>query len=122
MYISHLSGALRVFSKHGAQVDTESQIVRLPPEMVFEAMSQARRVYTLSGRVEGTNLVLDGSASYFSTDGSGTETIDFVTGEYRQSTKADVAMMARAADYLYIDLFLLAYGQCAGLWATGPTA
>ena len=92
--------ALRVFSKHGAQVDTESQIVRLPPEMVFEAMSQARRVYTLSGRVEGTNLVLDGSASYFSTDGSGTETIDFMTGEYRQSTKADVAMMARVADYL----------------------
>jgi trimethylamine--corrinoid protein Co-methyltransferase len=92
--------ALRVFSEQGAQVDTDSQIVRLPPEMVLEAMSQARRVFTLSGRVEGTNLVLDGSASYFSTDGSGTETIDFMTGEYRQSTKADVAMMARAADYL----------------------
>lgn len=92
--------ALRVFSEYGAQVDTESQIVRLSPEMVLEAMSHAPRVFTLSGRAEETNLILDGSASHFSTDGSGTETIDFITGEYRQSTKADVAMMAHVADYL----------------------
>ena len=92
--------ALRVFSEHGAQVDTESQIVRLPPQMVLEALSHAPRVFTLSGRGEGTNLILDGSASYFSTDGSGTETIDFKTGEGRPSTKADVAMMALVSDYL----------------------
>jgi trimethylamine--corrinoid protein Co-methyltransferase len=92
--------ALRVFSEHGAQVDTGSQIVRLPTEMVLEAMSHAPRVFTLSGRTEGTNLTLDGSASHFSTDGSGTETIDLKTGEYRPSTKTDVAMMAHVADYL----------------------
>jgi trimethylamine--corrinoid protein Co-methyltransferase len=92
--------ALQVFSENGAQVDTENQIVRLPPEMVLEVMGNARRVFTISGRVEGTNLILDGSASHFSTDGSGTETIDFKTGEYRPSTKADVAMMAHVADYL----------------------
>jgi trimethylamine--corrinoid protein Co-methyltransferase len=92
--------ALKIFAEHGAQVDAESQIVRLPPDLVLEAMSHAPRVYTLSGRAEGTSLTLDGSMSYFSTDGSGTETIDFGTGEYRQSTKADVAMMAHVADYL----------------------
>jgi len=92
--------ALRVFADHGAQVDFASQIVRLDPELVLEAMSHAPRVYTLSGRGEGTNLNLDGSASHFSTDGSGTETIDFKTNEHRRSTKADVAMMAHVADYL----------------------
>ena len=92
--------ALRVFADHGAQVDMESQIVRLPPELVMKAMSRAPRNYTLYGRAEGTGLTLDGSASYFATDGSGTETIDFNTGEYRPSTKADVAMMAHVADYL----------------------
>jgi trimethylamine--corrinoid protein Co-methyltransferase len=92
--------ALQVFAEHGAQVDAASQIVRLSPELVLEAMSCAPRVYILSGRAEGTNLTLDGSASHFSTDGSGTETIDFKTGEYRRSTKADVAMMAHVADYL----------------------
>jgi len=92
--------ALRVFAAHGAQVDTESQIVRLAPELVLEAMSHAPRTYTLSGRVKGTALTLNGLASYFSTDGCGTETIDFETGEHRQSIKADVAMMAHVADYL----------------------
>ena len=92
--------ALQVFADHGAQVDPKSQTVRMAPELVLEAMSHAPRSYTLSGRAEGTNLILDGTASYFSTDGSGTETIDFETGKYRQSSKADVAMLAHVADYL----------------------
>ncbi len=92
--------ALSIFAKHGAMVDSERQIVRLSPDLVLEAMSHAPRVYTLSGRVEGTDLTLDGKSSYFSTDGSGTETIDLKTGKYRASSKADVAMMAHVSDYL----------------------
>lgn len=92
--------ALIVFLEHGAQVDLENQIVRFPPELVLEAMRHAPRTYTLSGRSDGTNLTLDGRSSYFSTDGCGTETIDFETGERRSSSKSDVAMMARVADYL----------------------
>ena len=92
--------ALRLFAEHGAQVDAESQIVRLPPDLVIEAMSHAPRSYMLSGRAEGTDLVLDGTGSYFGTDGCGTETVDFETGERRASTKADVANMARVTDAL----------------------
>jgi len=92
--------ALKIFSEHGANVDMSKQIVRIPTDLVLEAMSHAPRVYTLTGRSAGTDLVLDGSLSYFSTDGSGTETIDFTTGLQRQSTKADVAMMAKVSDYL----------------------
>jgi len=92
--------ALKVFSEHGAEVNQDTQIVRFPADLVLEAMSHAPRVYTLSGRAAGTDLLLDGSVSYFSTDGSGTETIDITTGVQRQSTKADVAMMAKVSDYL----------------------
>lgn len=92
--------ALKIFAGHGALVDDESQIVRIPPDLVLEAMSHAPRVYTLSGRTPGTDLTLDGGSSYFATDGSGTETIDIATGVQRQSTKADVAMMAKVSDYL----------------------
>jgi len=92
--------ALKVFSEHGADVDLDTQIVKFPADLVLEAMSHAPRVFTLSGRTSGTDLLLDGSVSYFSTDGSGTETIDFTTGLSRQSTKADVAMMAKVSDYL----------------------
>jgi trimethylamine--corrinoid protein Co-methyltransferase len=87
-------------SNHGALVDHERQIVKIPSKLVLEAMSQAPRVYTLSGRTAGTDLTLDGRSSYFATDGCGTETIDLNTGEQRHSTKADVAMMAHVADYL----------------------
>jgi len=92
--------ALRIFAEHGADVDDETQIVRLPSNLVLEAMGHAPRSYTLSGRAEGTDLILDGASSYFATDGCGTETIDMDTGEFRASCKADVAMMARVADYL----------------------
>jgi trimethylamine--corrinoid protein Co-methyltransferase len=92
--------ALRVFAEHGAQVDWDRQIVRLAPEMVMEAMGQAPRSYVLSGRAEGTDLVLDGKRSYFATDGCGTLTIDLKTGQQRYSRKEDVARMARVADYL----------------------
>ena len=71
--------ALNVFVKHGAQVDLESQIVRLSPDLVLEAMNHAPRTYALSGRRAGTDLILDGMSSYFSTDGCWTETIDFET-------------------------------------------
>jgi trimethylamine--corrinoid protein Co-methyltransferase len=92
--------ALNVFAGHGAQVDVDKQIVCIPPDLVLEAMSRAPRNYVLSGRAEGTDLVLDGSASYFSTDGCGTLTVDFETGERRASCKDDVAKMALVSDYL----------------------
>jgi trimethylamine--corrinoid protein Co-methyltransferase len=92
--------ALGVFARHGATVDWNRQVVRLAPGLVTEAMGQAPRSYQLSGRVSGTDLMLDGAASYFGTDGCGTRTVDFETGEERRSCKEDVARMARVADHL----------------------
>lgn len=92
--------ALGIFVAHGAVVDDVNQIVRIPEDLVLEAMGNAPRSYTLSGRSPGTNLFLDGSQSYFCTDGCGVHTQDFETGEIRPSNKEDVAKMARVADYL----------------------
>jgi trimethylamine--corrinoid protein Co-methyltransferase len=92
--------ALHVFAEHGARVDEDTQVVKLPPDLVLEAMGHAPRSYLLAGRADGTDLFLDGRQSFFGTDGCGIETVDFVTGEQRPSRKADVAQMARVADYL----------------------
>lgn len=92
--------ALRILADAGADVDRERQVVRLRPDLVLEALAHAPRVYTLAGRAGGTELLLDGSASYFGTDGCGTRTIDLETGEARPSRKDDVACMARVADAL----------------------
>ena len=92
--------ALRIFAEHGARVDEESQIVRIHSDLVKKALSQAPRSYKLAGRVKEADLLLDGSRSYFGTDGVGVETLDFITGASRSSTKEDVAKMARVADAL----------------------
>ncbi len=92
--------ALNIYAEHGAQVDFERQIVKLPPDVVMEAMSHAPRYYTMGARLPDFDLKLDGTAMYCATDGSGTETIDFETRQRRPSTKDDVAKMARVTDYL----------------------
>ncbi len=92
--------ALAIYAEHGARVDFESQIVKLPPDVVLEAMSHAPRYYTMGARSPSHDLKLNGATFYCATDGCGTKTIDFETRELRRSMKEDVAKMARVADYL----------------------
>ena len=92
--------AREIYAAHGGQVDPATQIVKLPAEVVIEAMSHAPRYYTMGARVPAFDLNLDGTAMYAATDGSGTEIIDFQTGQRRSSVKEDVGMAARLADYL----------------------
>ncbi|UCC86105.1 MAG: trimethylamine methyltransferase family protein, partial [Anaerolineales bacterium] len=92
--------ALEIFADHGAKVDMDTQIVRIPPDLVQAAMSCAPRSFVLGGREERFDLLLDGSCSYLSTDGTGVHVIDLETREMRPSCKEDVAMMARVCDAL----------------------
>jgi trimethylamine--corrinoid protein Co-methyltransferase len=92
--------ALEIFADHGAQVDMETEIVRIPPDLVQKAMSTAPRSFVLGGREERFDLLLDGSCSYLSTDGTGVHVIDLETREKRPSCKEDIAQMARVCDAL----------------------
>jgi trimethylamine--corrinoid protein Co-methyltransferase len=92
--------ARAIYAEHGAQVDFERQIVRLPPDVVTAAMSRAPRGYTMAARSPAHDVILDGTAMTCATDGCGVETIDFETRQRRPSVKEDVAKMARVADYL----------------------
>jgi trimethylamine--corrinoid protein Co-methyltransferase len=91
--------ALDVLEEAGAMVDRESQIARLPGQMVEEAMANAPPSYVLCARNPTLDLPLDGKHSYLSTDGCGVEVIDLQTGERRRSTRQDVAQSALMADY-----------------------
>jgi len=92
--------ALAIFAEHGAEVDHESQIVKIPRDLVRKAMSTIPRYFTLGARNPDFDLHLQEGVTYFTNDGCGHEVIDFKTGERRASTKADVGMMARINDYL----------------------
>ncbi|MBT3712071.1 MAG: hypothetical protein HOG15_01825, partial [Anaerolineae bacterium] len=92
--------ALKIYADHGAKVDFEKQIVKLSADVILEALSHAPRYYTMGGRTEAFDLDLSKGLAYEATDGTGTKTIDYVTGELRSSIKDDVAKSARIADYL----------------------
>ena len=113
--------ALAIYAEHGARVDPDTQIVRLSPDLVLEAMSHAPRYYTLGARSAAHDVVLDGTATYCATDGCGVETIDFETRERRTSTKDDVAKMARVADYLSSIGFYWPIVSAQDRPATAPT-
>ena len=92
--------ALAIFAEHGAVVDHESQIVKIPRELVFKAIKNVPRYFTLGARNPEFDLQLQDGVSYFTNDGCGHNVVDFKTGEKRASTKADVGMAARINDYL----------------------
>jgi trimethylamine--corrinoid protein Co-methyltransferase len=92
--------ALAIFADHGAHVDHQTQIVRIPRELVFQAMATVPRYFQLGARNPDLDFHLEDGATYFTTDGCGVEVVDLETRQQRPSCKADVAMMARVADYL----------------------
>ncbi len=92
--------ALAVFGDHGAQVDHDTQIVKIPRELVHKAMETVPRYFQVGARSPSCDFHLEDGITYFTTDGCGVETIDFDTRQPRPSRKADVGRMAHIADYL----------------------
>ena len=92
--------ALAIFTEHGAEVNHDSQIVKIPRDLVFKAMATVPRYFRLGARNPEFDLELQEGVSFFTNDGCGHKVVDFKTGEHRASTKADVGMMARINDYL----------------------
>jgi trimethylamine--corrinoid protein Co-methyltransferase len=96
---------LEIFADHNADVDWDTQIVRIAPDFVERALSTAPRSFVLGGRERRFDLTLDGKNSYLSTYGYDTRVIDLETRQERRSSKEDVAHMARISDALPLSSF-----------------
>ncbi|HSR35072.1 MAG TPA: trimethylamine methyltransferase family protein [Anaerolineae bacterium] len=92
--------ALAIFSDHGAEVDHGTQIVKIPRDLVFKAMSTVPRYFHVGAREPSCDFDLEDGVTYFTTDGCGVETVDLQTRQRRPSCKADVGRMAHVVDYL----------------------
>ncbi|MBW2633324.1 MAG: trimethylamine methyltransferase family protein [Deltaproteobacteria bacterium] len=113
--------ALSIFAEHGAVVDFDKQIVRIPPHLVEKALSSAPRSFVLAGREPRFDLKLDGENCYICTAGTGVNVMDHLAGRLRASTKADLESITRVVDALPMISFMWStvtsqdYGRTAPL-------
>ena len=92
------AAARAVLAAAGACVDEERRVVRIPRELVDDAVAAAPREVVLAGRDRVHDVRCDGSRTFLTLDGTGTHTLDHVTGVRRPSTIRDLADAARVAD------------------------
>lgn len=92
--------ALEVFDGAGAQVDRKTNIVRIPPHVVDDAIRSAPSEITLAGRDPKHDKVLEADRVHFTNFSEGVEVVDLYTGERRTPVKADLAHAAKLVDYL----------------------
>ena len=93
--------ALDIYSDGGCMVDRDTHIVRFPPHVVEDAIRSAPSRYVLYGRDNPKNdFVMEPGRVAFTNFSEGIRVIDVETGEYRNSTKKDIADIARLNDYL----------------------
>jgi len=92
--------ALEIWKQHGAQVDEDSQVVKVKGEIIEDAIKLGKPVYPLAARDPQLDLMLDDNHVYLGTDGCGGQVKDLHTGEVRTSTLQDVQDISRIADFL----------------------
>jgi len=92
--------ALKILEETGCTVNYRKRLVLIPSYLVKEALMKKPKNVTLYARNPKNDVRLDGRHSFLCTDGSGMYTIDPKTGERRASTKEDLSISAKIADYL----------------------
>ena len=95
----HSQRALDVLEAHGATVDRETTVARIPAAAVEQAVSTLPRTFTMGGRTPEFDLPVDGEHVYLTSDGCATFVRD-ADGTVRASTKQDVYDAARVVEGL----------------------
>lgn len=92
--------AQEMFASGGAKVDSKTDIVKIPPHMVEDAVGSAPCTLLLAARDPKKDYILESNRVGFVNFGEGVNVLDPVTRKYRPSIKQDVANAAKMSDYL----------------------
>jgi trimethylamine--corrinoid protein Co-methyltransferase len=95
----HSQRALDVLEAHGASVDRETTVARIPASAVEEAVASLPHTFVLGGRSPEFDLPVDGEHAYLASDGCATFVRE-ADGTVRPSVKRDVYDAARVVDGL----------------------
>ncbi len=92
---------LDVFKKGGANIDAPNRVIKIPKDMVEQAIKQAPGSFVLHGRNGETDILLEPGMVYFGSGGSPEPYIwDYKHKKKRKSTKRDMVDCTRLAETL----------------------
>ena len=92
--------ALDILEKGGCWTNKKTRVARFPDHVVNQAISLCPSHILLAGRDPENDFMMGGKQVGFTNFGVGVLTEDLETGEIRNSTKEDVADIARVVDAL----------------------
>jgi trimethylamine---corrinoid protein Co-methyltransferase len=94
------AGARERFAKHGCMVDSEANIVRLPPGVVEEFRALIPPTFTFHGRDPQFDRTIPDDGPLFSTASAAPDMVDPVDGRVRRGRSDDVARLAHMVNEL----------------------
>ena len=90
--------AQELFYSHGCKVDKKTNIVKIPPYLVEEAISSAPAKVLMAGRNPENDVILGGKRVNFTPFSVAIKVLDLETGEVRDSTNKDLAESTKLCD------------------------
>jgi trimethylamine--corrinoid protein Co-methyltransferase len=102
----HSANARAELKKAGAIVDGKSPDVKFPADVVMSLVGKAPHTIVLAGRTREFDLPMDGTHSYYTTDGCGISVWDSAKRERRKPVLEDIRRTALIGDYLpYLSIY-----------------
>jgi len=102
----HSAGARKALKGAGALVTDGSVEVKFPKGVVTSLVAKAPKKFVLGGRTEEFDLPMDGTHSYYTTDGCGISVWEPKTCTRRKSVLEDIRKTAVIGDYLpYVSVY-----------------
>lgn len=92
--------ARQVFARHGCQVDSETQIVKFPPQVIEQYRQAFPPSFTFRGRDEKFDRTIPEQGPVVVTGSSAPNIIDPVTRKERRSRSEDIARIAHLINEL----------------------
>ncbi len=93
--------ALSLWADHGARVDFEREIVRIPEHVLMKALASAPRRVTLYGKSPEWDVAFDALGTVYTMGGAGAPwVLDLEDGHRRPATMTDLTELTRLQDAL----------------------
>lgn len=86
----HGEKALNILAKHGATIDHDTKIAKIPSALVEQALQTAPKTFVLGARNPQYDLPMPSPISYYCMDGTAAFALDFESGERRYGTRQDI--------------------------------